>query len=408
MANPTITVEVDAPSTIDGTYLTIGSGSVIGTSLVAGSPIWADRTAYVREFSISAGSDSQQMVWTTDAGSATVVFDNLTRLFDPVSNSDIKTARPIRIRATWNSITYDLFRGTVDAWQPSYPGSARDAVTVAECSDGVSQIANAEFRDTAPEQATGARIRRLANLVDWPASLRDIDDGLSTMNRQAQTASAWSAMQDAAISEMGELFVSPNGTLTFRDRDALWTESRSTTSQATFGDQSGELKYAELEPVGADVNAIRNQVSLVFNESGSTVTWTDSSSAGTNGMRSEQLQVSLTERSTANAYAQFLLSQFADPAVTFGSLTIVPRADPTNLWPQALGRKLGDRITIKLTPPGGGTRITRQAFIRSIEHSVTPGLQWSTKFGLQDATLWPDVFVVGTHTVGDSTYKIGW
>jgi hypothetical protein len=408
MANPTITVEVDAPSTIDGTYLTIGSGSVIGTSLVAGSPIWADRTSYVREFSIGSGSASQQMVWTADAGTATVMFDNLTRIFDPVSNSDIKTARAIRIRATWNGVTYDLFRGTVDAWQPSYPGNARDAITTAECSDGISQLANAEFRDTAPEQTSGARIRRLANLIDWSPSLRDIDDGLSSMNRQAQTASAWSAMQDAAISEMGELYVSPNGTLTFRDRDALWTEARSTTSQATFGDSTGELKFADLEPIGADVNAIRNQVSIVYNESGSTVTLTDGGSAGSNGVRSEQLQVSLTERSTAKAFAQFLLTQFADPQVTFGSITIVPRADPTNLWPQVLGRKLGDRITIKLTPPGGGARITREAFIRSIEHSVSPGLQWSTTFGLQDATLWPDVFVVGTHNVGDTTYKIGW
>ena len=407
MANPTITVEVDAPSTIDGTYLTIGSGSVIGTSLVAGSPIWADRTAYVREFSISAGSDSQQMVWSADAGTATVLFDNLTRLFDWNTETDIRPGRPIRIRATWNSVTYDLFRGTVEMWAPEYPGFAKDATVVAECVDGIALLATAQLSSSTPEERTGYRIRRLANLVDWPSSLRDIDDGLSSMPAGKQTSSAWDSMQLAAISEYGELYVAPDGKLTFRDRNALWTEARTQTSQATFGDQSGELKYADLEPVGADTSAIRNKITIVYNEQNGQVSWSDGESVTSWGVRDEQLQVSLTDGSTSSSYAKFLLTQFADPQFTFGSITIVPRADPSNLWPQVLGRKLGDRITIKLTPPGGGARITREAFIRSVEHSVTPGFDWSTTFGLADASYFPAVFVVGDD-VGDSSVTIGW
>jgi hypothetical protein len=407
VANPTVTVEVDAPSTMGATYLTIGSGSSIGTSLVAGSPIWADRTAYVREFSISAGSDSQQMVWSTDAGSATVVFDNLTRLFDWNTQTDIRPGRPLRIRATWNSVAYDLFRGTVEMWAPEYPGYAKDAVVTAECADGIALLANAQLADSTPEERTGNRIRRLANLVDWSPSLRDIDDGLSSMPAGKQTSSAWDSMQLAAISEYGELYVAPDGTLTFRDRNALWTEARTQTSQATFGDSSGELKYSELEPVGADTSAIRNKITISFNEQNGSVTWSDGESVTTWGVRDEQLQVSVTERSTASSYAKFLLTQFADPQFTFGSITIVPRADPTNLWPQVLGRKLGDRITVKLTPPGGGARIVREAFIRSIEHSVSPGFDWVTTFGLSDASYFPAVFVVGDD-VGDSSVTIGW
>lgn len=407
MSSPTIIVEVDAPSTIDNTYLTIGSGSDIGTSLVAGSPIWADRTGYVREFSIGSGSTNTNMVWTTDAGTATVVFDNLTRLFDETAQTDIRPGRPLRIKATWNAVTYDLFRGTVQMWSPEYPGYAKDSAVRAECADGIAQLANAQLANSTPEERTGYRIRRLANLVDWSPSLRDIDDGLSSMPAGQQTSSAWDSMQLAAISEMGELYVAPDGKLTFRDRNALWTEARTQTSQATFGDQSGELKYAELEPVGADTSAIRNKITIVYNEQNGQVSWSDGESVTSWGVRDEQLQVSLTDSSTASSYAKFLLTQYADPQFTFGSITIVPRADPTNLWPQVLGRKLGDRITIKLTPPGGGARIIREAFIRSVEHSVTPGFDWSTTFGLADASEFPAVFVVGDD-VGDSSVTIGW
>lgn len=408
MSSPTIIVEVDAPSTLDDdVYLVIGSGSDIGTSLVAGSPIWADRTTYVREFSIGSGATSTNIVWTTDAGTATVVFDNLTRLFDETAQTDIRPGRPLRIKATWNAVTYDLFRGTVQMWSAEYPGFAKDATVRAECADGIAQLANAQLANSTPAERTGYRIRRLANLVDWSPNLRDIDDGLSSMPAGKQTSSAWDSMQFAAVSEYGELYVAPDGKLTFRDRNALWTEARSQTSQATFGDSSGELKYSELEPVGADTSAIRNQITISYNEQNGSVTWSDGESVTTWGVRDEQLQVSLTERSVASSYAKFLLTQFADPAFTFGSLTIVPRADPTNLWPQALGRKLGDRITIKLTPPGGGARITREVFIRSIEHSVRPGVDWVTKFGLSDATYFPDVFAVGDD-IGDSSLTIGW
>jgi hypothetical protein len=68
---------------------------------------------------------------------------------------------------------------------------------------------------------------------------------------------------------------------------------------------------------------------------------------------------------------------------------------------------LGDRITVKLTPPGGGARISREVFIRSIEHSVRPGVDWVTQFGLSDATYFPAVFAVGDD-IGDSSLTIGW
>jgi hypothetical protein len=187
----------------------------------------------------------------------------------------------------------------------------------------------------------------------------------------------------------------------------LWTAARTRTSQATFGDGTGELRFAELEPDQVETSDVRNRITIRWNDRNGEVTKSDSASIVDWGVREDSLEVSMTVENDAERYATFLLSQFADPQFSFGSITIIPKKDPTNLWPEVLGRELGDRITIKLTPPGGGSRIERDVFIRSIEHSVRPGLDWVTTFGLQDAEAWPDVFVIGDD-VGDTTNKIGW
>jgi hypothetical protein len=409
MADPTILLEVEAPSTIDSiTYLVIGSGSTIGTSQVAPTVVWDDRISEAREFSISRGAGQSGMVWTADAGTATVLFDNRDRTYDQTSNTDVRPGRAIRVRVTWNATTYSLFRGTVDQWAQDYPGFAKDATTEASCSDGTGLLANAALKGRTPAEKTGSRIARLADAAEWPSSRRNIDAGVTDMPAGPATSSALDAMLLAAVTEFGELYVEGDGDLRFRDRDTLWTASRTRTSQATFGDGVGELKFAELEPDQVEASDVRNRISIKWNEQNGQVTKSDSASIGDWGVHEDSVDVSMTTENDAERYATFLLSQFADPQFSFGSITIIPKRDPSNLWPQALGRELGDRITVKLTPPGGGARIVRDVFIRSIEHSVRPGLDWVTTFGVQDASSWPDVFVIGTHNVGDMTNKIGW
>lgn len=409
MSSPTIKIELELPSEAETFEVGSGSQSTIGsvTYLIGGGVYFSDKVSLCRSFSTSRGSAANSMVWTTDAGTASIELDNRTRTFDQLSNSDIRPGRQVRIRAVWNSTTYNLFRGYVDSWQQSYPGYAKDAITTAACNDGTALLANLDVNLGGAEESTGNRIYRLANAAGWPNSQRDINPGVSEMPAAPITSSAWAAMQEAAVSEFGEVYVDEAGTLTFRGRNELWTASRTRTSQATFGDGVGELKVADVEPDEAESGDIRNRVTVVYNERDAKTA--DSTQSQVNyGIRAESLQVSLTDANIADAYATFLVSQFADPQFTFATVTIVPRADPTNLWPQVLGRKLGDRITVKVTPPGGGSRIERQCFIRQIEHEVSPGVEWVTRWGLSSADLWPDYVVVGTDDVGDSTRKIGW
>lgn len=95
-------------------------------------------------------------------------------------------------------------------------------------------------------------------------------------------------------------------------------------------------------------------------------------------------QLIMETDTAALAYAQFILYQAKDPELRFSTLGIQPQRDETALYPQALGRRMCDRIRIIRRPPGGGT-ITREVFIRGIEHAVT-GDDWATVWTLQSAT----------------------
>jgi hypothetical protein len=84
--------------------------------------------------------------------------------------------------------------------------------------------------------------------------------------------------------------------------------------------------------------------------------------------------------------AGWIAYQSKDPELRPATLTLRPQRDPARLWPQALGRDIGDRITVVLRPPGGGT-ISRDAFIRGITHDIERR-EWVTTFVLQSATKW--------------------
>ncbi len=161
-----------------------------------------------------------------------------------------------------------------------------------------------------------------------------------------------------------------------------------------------ELPYSDIE-ISYDTTRIRNDVTVTYNENGDTARASDGTSIRDFGRHQYALQVSMADAPTAQNYANWLVQLYKDPYVRVDSLTIKPRHSPDTLFPQVFGREIGDRITVKLTPPGGGSRITRDGFIRGIEHSAVAVAQdWTTTFTLQDATNIPTPFIVGTSTVG--------
>lgn len=146
-----------------------------------------------------------------------------------------------------------------------------------------------------------------------------------------------------------------------------------------------ELAYANVE-LDYDDSTIANQVKIT-RVGGSEQTEEDTASQSLNLIHTHRRTDLLMETDgAANDYAGFLLYQAKDPELRFSSLTLRPQRDATNLFPQALGRRFGDRIRIVRRPPGGGS-ISREVFIRGVEHEISP-LNWTTRWVLQSATKW--------------------
>src|SRR5262249_55467304 len=70
----------------------------------------------------------------------------------------------------------------------------------------------------------------------------------------------------------------------------------------------------------------------------------------------------------------------------FDTVTVDPLADTNGLYPQVLGREIGDRIQVWRTPASVASRVTKDVFIRGITHSFdVPTQAWQTVWTLQSA-----------------------
>jgi hypothetical protein len=208
-------------------------------------------------------------------------------------------------------------------------------------------------------------------------------------------------MQQTALSEAGELYVDASGVVVFRNRHAVLTDTRSNTSQCTFTSAAvpgvGELQYIGSPGMSDDRGQMYNTVRATVT-GGAEQTATDATSVARNRERSLPSE-SLILQTDANAlsWAKFVLRQTKDPQFRFTSLTLDTRLDKDALFPQALGRDMGDRITVVRRPPG--VVDSREVLIRSIEHTWNSPDEWITTWGLQPASTY-QYWTIGHPTLG--------
>src|SRR5580765_2359473 len=380
---------------------------LLDTATLAPDAVYVDVATSLRNLSIQRGSNNQSdALFHADTGQCVGLLDDRTRAFDPNSSTDIRPMRACQVVATWSGVAYTLFTGFVDSWTLDYPMFAKDATTTAHAVDGTTKLVNMNVTDNFVAQNTGARILALLDDSGWARTNTSIDAGRTVMPAHVGTVSAWQAMLEACDSEIGDLYVSAAGAMRFRNRDNIIAETRSNTSQATFGDAGVELHYHDIQ-ISYDDQRIRNQITVAYNEAGGTVEVRDADSINDYGLHQFTLQASIADRNTAANLAWFLLHLYRTPFIRVDGITLKPRRDSTNLWPAVLARELGDLVTVKLTPPGGGSRISRDVFVRGIEYDIDADLDWTVRFTFSDASLFYDPFVLDTSLL-DSTTDLLW
>lgn len=343
-------------------------------------------------------TDSQSNSFT----SGSCAFHTLDGLITETGGTLVKPMRPVRVRAIWNSVTYDLFRGYVDSWDIEWNGPNWSEVTV-PCTDAFKIFSNFDRRSSdsvaAPSELSSARINRILDNAGWSATDRSIATGDVTLQATTLSGNIMEELLLTIDTEVGELYMGPDGKVFARNRNAINNDSRSTTSQATFGDGGGsELPYFDLTFSNDDTQLV-NRV-IITRVGGTEQVAEDTASQAEFLVRTfERTDLLFNNDAAALNMAQWVLSLSAQPELRFESLTIKPQRDETNLYPQALNRLIGDRITIRRRPPGGGDMIEQDCFIRGIQHEITPR-EWITRWTLQSGASGGSFFIIGNSTRG--------
>lgn len=248
------------------------------------------------------------------------------------------------------------------------------------------------------DDTTAERLAHLLNAIGWPTSERNIDTGNSTVGIAGYSGSALDYALTLGDTENGLCYQDGKGRTTFVGRATLVSGARHVTSNATFGDGSGELPYRDVLPTFANTN-IRNRVQV--NRSGGVpVVAKDDDSIASYGMRSYSRESLSPDAYDAKNIAQWILDHYKDPILRFDKLTITPRSN-TSLWAEALGRDIGDRITIRRRPQNVGDMIEKEVLIEGISHQVTPD-SWVTSWDLTPAELLV-YWVLGSSELGTDT-----
>jgi hypothetical protein len=107
------------------------------------SLVWTDVTQYVD--SIDTGRGRNYELSKTEAGTATVVLRNFDGRFDPGNTGSpyapyILPYRPIRIRATWLTITYNVWSGYVERWPQTWTMNGIYGVVTITAVDGFKAV----------------------------------------------------------------------------------------------------------------------------------------------------------------------------------------------------------------------------------------------------------------------------
>jgi hypothetical protein len=227
-------------------------------------------------------------------------------------------------------------------------------------------------------------------------------DQTSTVN------DAWQRLTwTGAVSAAPYFQVWPAGSVTTAGQQ-VWLDSAQVEAGATVtaycdGDQPGcqwdgvahasvsrrlpELPYTDVT-VAYDDTQLANLVRIT-RVGGATQTSQDTTSQAQYLVHTyDRDDLVVTSDAEAANVAGWVRYQSSQPELRFATLTVNPRRDPARLFPQVLGREVGDRITVILRPPGGGAAIERDAFIRGIAHDVDLRARrtWVTTFVLQSAT----------------------
>jgi hypothetical protein len=381
----------------------IGSG-ILGTNVLAdGADVIVDVSNQVNRIETNRGRTALSDQFQT--GSLTLRIVDQNGDFNPQNVSGpyynlLTPMKKVQISATYGSVIYPIFSGFITSYVTTYPSESDDtvAITTIQAVDAfrLAQIAQiSTVTGASAGDLAGTRINQILDQIDWPASQRDIDAGLTTMQVDPGTnRTALQALTTVTTSEYGALYVDANNNFIFQDRSV--TVSSIGATPTVFADNGTGIIYY-------DANWTLNDV-LIFNKA--TITRT----GGTAQVASNQASI---DKYFLHSYFQSdLLMQTDAVALDYAQAYVASRAETTircdglvlDLYTPnydtgivaALDLDFFDPITIKTTQPGG-SMLEKTLQIFGVRMNITPN-SWKTTFTTLEPVI--DGFIIGNVNYG--------
>jgi len=356
----------------------------LATANGANPVTWSDITAYVQSIAITRGRDD--VLSQVQTGTARVTLINEDGRFSPGYTSSplyghVATMRAVRVTAARYTFaelaaltfaqlamlsfedlaTHSLYYGYIQSITPVPTPNVRTCTL--DLADGFAWLDLAVTTPTYTLVPTGTSIGVALDSASWPAGLRDLATGQSTITPSYTDQSVLSQIQGIGIdNEAGLVYMSGAGNVVFQDRHTR-LKTPYTVSQGTFTDTDALVDVSAERPVRDIANEVK-----VTHATGS-VTATDATSQAAKGPRRLAINAGFLDASTAADRASWTLSTKKDEQDR-PVIGIVGNASAT-LMTQVLARDLSDRVTI--TDAGAKTGINAAFHIERIEHSISNG-----------------------------------
>jgi hypothetical protein len=307
--------------------------------------------------------------------------------------------RKVSISATYNDVTYPIFSGFITSYTTSNARTSSEvSYTTIQAVDALRLAQNAQISSVASAtagQLSGTRVNKILDQIAWPATMRDVDAGLTTLQADPGTArTSLAALQTVTNSEYGAFYVGKQGYFTFQDRNV--TAGSVGATPVLFNDNGSDISYS---------NATwRLDDTLVFNQANVTRT------GGTTQTAINQASIDKYFAHTYNQ--QDLLMQTDAVALDYARAYVASRAETSvrcdlielDLYSDnydagitaALDLDFFDPVTITTNQPGN-TTLTKTLQVFGVAHNITTN-RWRTSFTTQEPVI--DGFILDSVQFG--------
>ena len=395
-----------------GVSFDFSSGPVFGIAFTIGDPdngilgvnVLADAASDVVDISNQVGKISIRRGYNLlqdqfQAGTATIRVYDPTGAWNPQNPASPYYGKliPLRKMRVSGDGVY-LFSGYTTAYNYTYPKDQEIGFVDIECSDAfrLFNMANiTSVTGSSAGQTTGARIDDILDTVSWPASMRDINTGDSTVQADPGTArTSLAAIKNVEFSEQGAFYVSPGGNAVFDERSYII--SKSGQNPTTFANNGTGIGYKNIV-FAFDDKLIINQASIT--RTGGTAQTASNATSISKYFPHSINYTDLVVETDAEALniARTYVATRAETTIRIDALTLdLNTPDYAAGISAALNLDFFDTMAITNVAQDG-TTIQKTLQCMGIQHEITPN-SWSTTFTTSEPIV--DGFIIGSSLYG--------